>query len=193
MTTGKNYWSLWILLVLMVLGCSAPAAHEDCATEPPIMLPSEETPEEEPTEWEKNRLDMLWTIDDDFTGKEVEAVLVAGENWNTVSKGRARLSFRIGAVTELVPGVIVRNEIPGAYGRTTITAAGAYVQLDAAHFEDSTCVGELWAVAAHEFGHTLGITTHGESGVMRSGYPGCNVVFEQTDIDMFNAANPETE
>lgn len=86
---------------------------------------------------------------------------------------------------------ISRGPIDGkTVGWTTSDSSGSRITLDAEFF-DGDCAGRLWLVAAHEFGHTLGIYSHGEDGVMATGFwPSCDESFTQSDIILFDTANP---
>lgn len=183
-----------VLLVALIVGCSAAEPPTSTSTRP---TPTEahvadvevqETPEP-PT---VDRLHVEWTVDEQFTSDELDAILVAGEDWATVTEGRVGLTFKVAAVEVGTPWTIARTDIPNANGRTSIFDTGTFIEIDANNFENTTCVGQVWYVAAHELGHSLGILTHGPTGVMKTGAgaANCAVTFTHSDIDLFNAANP---
>ncbi len=95
-------------------------------------------------------------------------------------------------LTLTVPYTVAKGFIEaGTPGRSRIDAAGPRIILDADMFGHDSCTGRLWLVAAHEFGHSLGIHGHGASGVMETDHaPTCDGVFTAEDVALFDAANP---
>lgn len=187
-----------LLLALLLAACSAPAqegtieaaGEPAVAPEQPCVAPAHVEPTWGEDVSKVNRLRAEWTVDDQFTPDEIEAILVAGDNWSTVTKGRVKLSFIVGHVTSETLWTIARENMGDATGRSRISFDGAYIKLDGDDFKGATCIGQFWHAAAHEFGHTLGIYGHGPSGVMQTGVSSCNTTFTHSDIDMFNEANP---
>ncbi|HKY40711.1 MAG TPA: hypothetical protein VJN18_32475 [Polyangiaceae bacterium] len=175
----------WALLALALSSCAAPVEPSE------QVVPVVEAPTSAPA---VDRLRSTWLVDERFTPEEVESILAAADAWRAVTRGRVDLAFTFGALPTPTPAwSIERAVIAGANGRATISAdGGTWLVLDAETYVDSTCVGELWHVAAHEFGHALGIHSHEPGGVMSTGSASCNATFTAGDVELFNAANPST-
>lgn len=175
-----------ILIALLMAGCADDAQPvKDVKIIEPPATPMEKAPPA------VDRLKATWTVSDKFTDFELESITVAADNWSALTKGRVGLNLVINTVDEPRPWAITRDYIKDAYGYATIDGNGARISINAEAFADSTCVGEVWHVAAHEFGHTFGILTHGSDGVMKSGGAHCNAIFSSNDLDLFNEANTE--
>ena len=179
---------LLALVSLLAFGCTDPKLDREPAPDVAV-----ETDAQAVEVTSVDRLRATWTISDAFTADELETILVAADNWSTVTNGRVQLTLVVAQVLEPKPWTITRADIPGANGNTYIAPSGdASIQIDADNFADGGCIGRLWYVAAHEFGHTLGIHTHGPEGVMRTGAgaANCDVTFTKSDLVLFDEANP---
>ena len=192
----KHYFAIFAL-TQAVLGCSYPAAETTTAT---TSSPAEtsgaagdasqpsEMPEAAPV---VDRLKATWLLSDQFTTDELDSITAAAEAWNTVTEGRVELTLAVGQVEGPASWTISRSKIEGTVvGRTYYINSEPGILIDAERYAGATCVGQVWAVAAHEFGHTLGITKHGTDGVMRNDTVNCDATFTKSDLELFNAANP---
>ncbi len=197
--------SLALFLLLTACG-AAPESFEatpsSAVVEPGVAEPAVLEPivaEPEPvvrTAWEAERLTATWTVSDAFSPEEVESIVAAADAWGTVTEGRVALTVVVDPVPDRTAlWTISRGPVGDKEGtalaRTTINASGARTVLDAEVFAGAPCVGQLWLLAAHEMGHALGIPGHGANGVMHTGgFPSCDGTFSQSDIALFNTANP---
>lgn len=196
-----------LALALCALACSSPApeARPLCGTPEDVAAPdpateasggSSEAAVTEASPSDAPRLTAEWTVSDEFSPDEVEAIIAAGEAWSAVTEGRAAQTFVVGPVPDpSVVWTISRGPVPGredsALGKALTTVDGSRIRLDADVFVGASCVGQLWQVAAHELGHSLGIATHGANGVMATGaWPTCDAVFTRSDVLLFEQANP---
>lgn len=185
------------LAALLSLACSGPAPSAEPAPGEVANL-HEETPEALPElpavvaePAPVNRLRAEWTLDEAFSTEEVRIIVAAGDVWAGVTDGRVALTFKVGPVEPGQPWAIRRGKVePGTPGRTTVSADGPRVVLDADML--SGCEEKLLLVATHELGHTLGIEGHGHTGgVMTTDrVPGCAFAVLPEDLEMFETANP---
>lgn len=171
---------LILLLTLLSIGC----AGESQTPAPP----SEAQPVDSPMP-SVDRLQAHWFISAQFSDDEVDTIRVAASNWNEVTKGRVRLSFTVADVTG-GPWVIERMKLDDNCCAGITAPTLDHIGIDAEDYKNRGCVGELWHIAVHEFGHALGILQHGGDGVMKFHKPDCNAVFTRSDLELFEAANP---
>ncbi len=171
-------------LLLTIVSCSAPVSSEGTEPQPGELqvLDTVEKPDHKTAHW---------VISDEFTPEQLESFFVAADHWNISTKGRVSLTFEIATVTAPVPFTITKEKLDNKCCAAITSDTMDQIRVDADEYPDLPCVGRLWHIAAHEFGHTLGIREHGGDGVMREHKPDCNAHFTLSDIEMFNAANPE--
>ncbi len=172
--------TLLILLLLALSACSVPVDSAPSLVDAPSVL----EPSPPPIDHRKAH----WTISDAFTSTEIETILAAAQAWNEVSNGEIALTFEIASVDGPGPWRIIRGqELEGAAGLTAETRDR--FSLNAQAYQDRPCIGELWHIAAHEFGHTFGLD-HGGDGIMQRRPPTCDAVFTRSDIDLLNSGAP---
>lgn len=184
---------LLALACLLAFGCTDPKLDHEPA---PDVVVAYQAPAADPVEVTSvDRLRATWTVSDAFSADELEAILVAADNWGTVTGGRVRLELVVAPLLEPAPWTITRADLSGAdaNGLTTTAPNGdAWMQIDADNYEGDECVGRVWFVAAHEFGHALGIHAHGPDGVMHTGAGAvsCDATYSKSDLALFAEANP---
>lgn len=188
-----------LLAALLAAGCSLPAqqgeeAHGESHSVAEMALPELPAvvaePAAEPEPEAVDRLRARWTLDEAFSTEEARIIVAAGDVW-AAHTGRVALTFEVGPVVEGQAWSVRRGAIdPGTAGRTTLSAGGARMVLDADML--AGCEEKLLTVAVHEMGHALGIEGHGHTGgVMTSGTaPDCSFAVLPEDLEMFEAANP---
>lgn len=168
-----------IALMILAAGCSSPN-HDGFDDPVTVMDPVV-------TVIEQDHLKANWSISSDFTATEVDNILAAAIAWKEATHGKVSLDFNV-KQTEPGPWVISRESLDDKTSAGFTPGTLDRFSIDAEDYADSECVGELWHIAAHEFGHTFGIVKHGKTGVMSS-QPSCNAVLDQTDVDLFNEVN----
>ncbi len=181
MTNIIKYLSL--ILVMLTMGCTQE-----------VVMPGLGSTVEGSDDGSQLKIDhksATWTISDQFTPTEIESILFAAEVWQEITKGRVQLALEVATVTERTPFTITREKLPNDCCAAVTANTMDQIIIDAEEYPDAPCVGRLWHIAAHEFGHTLGIKEHGGDGVMREHKPTCYASFTQSDLELFNQANPE--
>ncbi len=138
---------------------------------------------------EPDRLNAVWTISDQFTNSQIETIIQAGNDWNTVTNGRVNLTFQVSSIDSSQTFTITKEKLDDNCCAGITSNTRDQIKIDASEYEDDVCIGKFWHIAAHELGHTLGID-HGGSGLMKYKRPDCYAQFTKDDVNLFLEANP---
>lgn len=193
-----------IIFLLLLLGCSGPMT--DQGTDPdggcPLVEGAAGAPDEGgeagapmlPTRKYPDNTHQQWVVDAEFSERELLTIYAAANDWSVVTNGRVQLRFIMALIDEdnaNAQYTIFKEELDDDCCAGVTDPTLDRIRIDADDYPDTPCVGRLWHIVAHELGHTFGIIEHSGDGIMSSRLPSCTAAFTESDIELFNKANPE--